>query len=84
MAASVAVVQGPVDHGHKWKSSLKSFQLNRRRSSFAGGDASSDLRPLSGAVGSDFSGVLGNCEERRNHADESIQKVMYLNCWGQG
>ncbi|BFG26265.1 hypothetical protein Pyn_04869 [Prunus yedoensis var. nudiflora] len=79
MAASVAVVQGPADQGPKWTSGLKSFQLTRRRCLGGAGDAS-DLRPLSGAVGSGFSQV---CEERRNQADESIQKVMYLNCWGQ-
>ncbi|KAM1010077.1 hypothetical protein ACFX15_044738 [Malus domestica] len=58
---------------------MKSFQLSQRRSSFARGDASSDFRPLSGAVWVVFQSV-GNRKQRRNQTYKSIQKVTYLNC----
>ncbi|EXB62308.1 hypothetical protein L484_022196 [Morus notabilis] len=80
IAASVAVVQGHTDQG-KGKSGLRSLQLNRRR--FSGGE-SAGLRPLAGAIGTGLFGLIGNCEDRLRQADDSLQKVMYLNCWGQG
>ena len=80
IAASVAVVQGHTDQG-KWKSGRRSIQLDRRR--FSGGESAA-LRPLAGAIGTGLFGLVGNCEDRIRQADESLQKVMYLNCWGQG
>ncbi|GKU96567.1 hypothetical protein SLE2022_050780 [Rubroshorea leprosula] len=78
MAASVAVVQqSHSDQGHKWKSGVKCVQHGKRR--LFGAD-SSDLRPISGVIGSDLTGVIGNCESQ---ADESIRQVMFLSCWGQ-
>ncbi|PON80551.1 Wound-responsive family protein [Parasponia andersonii] len=79
IAASVAVVQGHTD-----QAKLRSLQLNRRRFSSSGGD-SAGLRSLAGAAaGLVLTGLVGNCEDRIRQADESIQRVMYLNCWGQG
>lgn len=85
MAATVAVAQGhPADHGHNCKFGLNSVHHNRRRL-FSAGD-SSDLRSLSGKMSNDVAGVISKCdvEDTRNQADDSLRKVMYLNCWGQG
>ncbi|KAG2712353.1 hypothetical protein I3843_04G112300 [Carya illinoinensis] len=85
MAASVAVVQGHADQGHKLKSGANSLQLGRRKF-FSGNNDSSDLRPLSGMVGSDLDGFLGSSdiEDRKRQAEESLRRVMYFNCWGLG
>ncbi|KAG6661370.1 hypothetical protein I3843_03G164700 [Carya illinoinensis] len=84
MAASVAVVQGHTDQGHKLKSSANYLQLGRRK--FFSGNDSSDLRPLSGMIGSDLDGPWGSsgADDGRRQADDSLRRVMYLNCWGQG
>ncbi|XP_050383040.1 uncharacterized protein LOC126799827 [Argentina anserina] len=81
MAASVPTAPAPSDQVHRWNSGLNSFHISRRR------DTSSDLRPPSGGTGTGLSGgggVAGKSEERRQQSDESLQRVMYLNCWGQG
>ncbi|KAK7272348.1 hypothetical protein RJT34_28876 [Clitoria ternatea] len=85
IAATVAVAQGHTDPGHKCKTALTSIHHNRSRLFSAGGF--SDLRPLSGVVGSDVAGAMtGNSgvEDRLRQTDDSLRKVMYLNCWGQG
>ncbi|KAL0001842.1 hypothetical protein SO802_015623 [Lithocarpus litseifolius] len=84
MAASVAVVQSHTDQGHKWKTGLKSLQHGKRKFDSGTCSDASDLRPLSGMIGSDFPGVVGNGEANHERPDESLRQVMYLNCWGQG
>ncbi|KAK2651000.1 hypothetical protein Ddye_018489 [Dipteronia dyeriana] len=79
MAASVAVVQGHTDQGCKLKTGLTYLHHGKKRL-FSSKD-SSDLRPLSGMISSDISGVIGS---RETPDDESLRRVMYLNCWGQG
>lgn len=76
MAATVAVAQGHTDPGHKCKTALNSIHRNRTRLFSAG-----SLRPLSVVMGSDLAGAV---EDRRRQAEDSLQKVMYLSCWGQG
>ncbi|KAK9284637.1 hypothetical protein L1049_023813 [Liquidambar formosana] len=60
MAASVAVVQGHTDPGHKLKSGLKSIQLSKKSfsSPAAAGGESADLRPLSGFIDSHLGGPV--------------------------
>ena len=86
MAATVAVAQGHTDPGHKCKVAVKSIHNNRTRLLSAGGLAV--LRPLSSLMGSDVAvAAVGNgsgAEDRRRQADDSLRKVMYLNCWGLG
>ncbi|KAF5746003.1 hypothetical protein HS088_TW06G00168 [Tripterygium wilfordii] len=83
VAAAVAVLQGRKDQGHKWKSGLNSFRLSKRRF-FSGGDKP-DFRPLYGAIGLDLTGIMEIRDgyERQGQTEESLQRVMYLNCWGQ-
>uniref|UniRef100_A0A803QK65 Uncharacterized protein n=1 Tax=Cannabis sativa TaxID=3483 RepID=A0A803QK65_CANSA len=89
IAGSVVAVQGRKDQA-KLKPCLRSLQLNRQRlfsssstvSSSSAGE-STGMLSLAGVAGLGLFGLIGNCEDRIRQADESIQKVMYLNCWGQ-
>ncbi|KAG9452779.1 hypothetical protein H6P81_005683 [Aristolochia fimbriata] len=75
MAATVAVAQSHTDHGFKWNSGMRSFQMGK------GGIEAAVSRPLSTLSGFEFESLPG--EEGRRLADESLQKAMYLTCWGQ-
>ncbi|CAL5200438.1 unnamed protein product [Lathyrus oleraceus] len=80
MATTVAVAQGHTDPGHKCKTALESINQNRTRLFPA--DSLSDLRPLAGVAVSDVP-VSSEAEERLRQTDDSLRKVMYMNCWGQ-
>ncbi|PNY01360.1 hypothetical protein L195_g024652 [Trifolium pratense] len=81
MAATVAVAQSHSDPGHKCKIVLKSINQNRTRLFSAG--ALLVLRPISCVVASNVT-VSSEAEERLRRTNDSLQKVMYINCWGQG
>ena len=83
MAASMAVVQGHTNQGHKWKTGIKSLQHGKRKFFSGTGSDASNLRPLLGMIGSDIPGVVGNRDGNLERLDESLRRVMYLNCWGQ-
>lgn len=72
MAASVAVVQGQTDGRYRSTNGAVSLRQNLRVFS---GESTADLRPISTAT--------INSDEQKQ-ADESLRRVMYLNCWGQG
>lgn len=76
MATSVAVVNSHSDQGaQKLKSGLKSLnQANRGVFSRAVNDQP-DIRPISGIL-------TAGRDDRGSRSEESLQKVMYLNCWG--
>ncbi|CAN1123925.1 hypothetical protein LINPERPRIM_LOCUS3490 [Linum perenne] len=77
-AAAVAVAQGhPTEQGTKWRSCLQSLHHGKRRM-FSGAGEGSDVRPLAAAVGSD------RADDGARQSDESMRRVMYMNCWGQG
>ena len=84
MAASMAVVQGHTNQGHKWKTGIKSLQHGKRKFFSGTGSDVSNLRPLLGMIGSDIPRVVGNHDGNLERPDESLRRVMYLNCWGQG
>ncbi|CAL0322664.1 unnamed protein product [Lupinus luteus] len=75
MAATVAVAQSHSDPGHKCKTALKSINQNRTRLFSAGG--LSDLRPLSGMIGSVVAGAMAEngADRRSEQADDSLRKM---------
>ena len=71
--ANIATMEGRTDYGSKWKSSNSNPSVYRSRL----------MKCLSGIDNnsSDTGKASGN--EIRRKADESLQTVMYLNCWAQ-
>ncbi|KAB2029593.1 hypothetical protein ERO13_D05G169000v2 [Gossypium hirsutum] len=72
MAASVAAVEGHRDCSSKWSSSLR--PINASKGNHFPTAASSDDRQYIKAKSN---------ENNRNQSEESLQRVMYLNCWTQ-
>jgi hypothetical protein len=74
MATTVAVIEGSTSHSSRWNFSghLQPINAGNRR------HFSSVNSPDDG-----FHAQAGDEENRRKEAEESLQKVMYLNCWAQ-
>ncbi|TYJ34568.1 hypothetical protein E1A91_A05G177800v1 [Gossypium mustelinum] len=72
MAASVAAVEGRRDCSSKWSSSLQ--PINASKGNHFPTAASSDDRQ--------YIKTKSN-ENNKNQSEESLQRVMYLNCWTQ-
>ncbi|GLT83053.1 hypothetical protein SLE2022_013660 [Rubroshorea leprosula] len=70
-AASVVAGEGHGDYGSKLNSSRRPLNVGNQRSF-----STVDERFCGGSGG-------GESEENRRQAEESLQRVMYLNCWTQ-
>ncbi|OVA07999.1 Protein of unknown function wound-induced [Macleaya cordata] len=97
MATSVAVVQGhnhDQEYCFQWNTGLIKSSLDKlsKKSS----SSYVDTLAAAGLLGSDFDDesnfhgrttthhvIDGSCSKKRKQADESLQKVMYVSCWGQ-
>ncbi|KAK8580715.1 hypothetical protein V6N13_143777 [Hibiscus sabdariffa] len=73
MAASVAAVEGHIDCGSKWSSGLQPINAGKGRCFSSVGSSDDDRIYVKDKTK----------ENNRNQSEESLQKVMYLNCWTQ-
>lgn len=65
MAASVAMVEGQIDHSSKYTSKFRPLcRIENPRLPFGSSD-----------------NLQGGEEGKRKHVDESVQQVMLFNCW---
>ncbi|KAL5772563.1 hypothetical protein ACOSQ2_012487 [Xanthoceras sorbifolium] len=77
MAASVAAVEGQTDKGSKWKSSSLLRPSNSRTNN------KYYVYSMSFMHDSSYygTGVDNNQDDGRKQAQDSLLRVMYLNCW---
>lgn len=80
MAASVAVVEGNIDRGVRWKNS-GFLHVHVSQQSMLSSEKLPDCQTSPSAL--EFGSGNGD-DQRSKEVDESFQKVMFLNCWGQG
>ncbi|CAN0896907.1 hypothetical protein LINGRAHAP2_LOCUS18789 [Linum grandiflorum] len=78
-AVAVGAVEALKDQGFcRWNHAIRSIhQLSKNK--IRSSSEAADLRPITGAaIGSD------RVDDGVRQSDESLRRVMYLNCWGQG
>lgn len=72
VAASVAVIEGSTGHSSQMNSGFQPLDAVKQRH-FSSINLPNDGLHVQGS----------NEENRRKEAEESLQRVMYLNCWAQ-
>ncbi|CAN0896906.1 hypothetical protein LINGRAHAP2_LOCUS18789 [Linum grandiflorum] len=80
-AVAVGAVEALKDQGFcRWNHAIRSIhQLSKNKIRSSSSAARQLRRPITGAaIGSD------RVDDGVRQSDESLRRVMYLNCWGQG
>lgn len=76
MAASIAMIEGKIDHSSKYTSRVPPYCRNTNSSIIYSREPENARLPFGSS-----SSIQGEEAGKRKHVDESLQQVMFLNCW---